>query len=207
MRSIVRGERGGVATCSSAAPPHPVSHLAMRPTLPLQGRVKRCGDCSGGSLAQLLGWRMIKRPISDFRRKTAKVLRENTTAAENILWRHLQRIEIKGSHFRRQVPIGPYIVDFACLKKRLVIEVDGSQHGNDPNSRRDEVRTRWLNSQGYRVMRFWNNDVMSKTETVLEAVYEATAVTPPRLPLAGDPESELRSSRPPPGEGGSVRGE
>jgi very-short-patch-repair endonuclease len=105
------------------------------------------------------------------------------------------------------VPIGPYIVDFACLKKRLVIEVDGSQHGNDPNSRRDEVRTRWLNSQGYRVMRFWNNDVMSKTETVLEAVYEATAVTPPRLPLAGDPESELRSSRPPPGEGGSVRGE
>jgi very-short-patch-repair endonuclease len=137
---------------------------------------------------------MIKRPISDFKRKTAKVLRENTTTAEDILWRHLRRIEIKGSHFRRQVPIGPYVADFACLKERLIIEVDGSQHGNDPNSRRDEDRTRWLNSEGYRVMRFWNNDVMSKTEAVLEAVYEATAVTPPRLPLAGDP--------PPSGEGG-----
>ena len=142
---------------------------------------------------------MAKRPISDFKRKTARTLRANTTTAEDILWRHLRRLEVRGSHFRRQVPIGPYVADFACLKERLVIEVDGSQHGNDPNSRRDEDRTRWLNSEGYRVMRFWNNDVMSKTEAVLEAVYEATAVTPPRLPAAGDP--------PPPGEGGSVRGE
>jgi len=140
---------------------------------------------------------MVKRPISDFKRKAAKALRENTTTAEDILWRQLRRIEIKGSHFRRQVPIGPYIADFACLKKRLVIEVDGSQHGNDVDSRRDEVRTRWLNSEGYRVMRFWNNDVMSKTEAVLEAIYDVIAVTPPRLPAAGDP--------PPQGEGGSAR--
>jgi len=94
------------------------------------------------------------------------------------------------------VPIGPYIADFACLKKRLVIEVDGSQHGNDVDSRRDEVRTRWLNSEGYRVVRFWNNDVIDKTEAVLEAIYDVIAVTPPRLPAAGDPKSELRSSRP-----------
>jgi very-short-patch-repair endonuclease len=136
---------------------------------------------------------MVKRPISDFKRKAAKALRENTTTAEDMLWRHLRRIEVKGSHFRRQVPIGPYIADFACLKKRLVIEVDGSQHGNDVDSRRGEVRTRWLNSEGYRVIRFWNNDVIDKTEAVLEAIYNMIAVTPPRLPAAGDP--------PPRGEG------
>jgi very-short-patch-repair endonuclease len=151
---------------------------------------------------------MVKRPISDFKRKAAKALRENTTTAEDVLWRHLRRVEINGSHFRRQVPIGPYIADFACLKKRLVIEVDGSQYGSDVDSRRDETRTRWLNSEGYRVIRFWNNDVMSNTEAVMEAIHDATAVTPPRLPQtmqgivrAGDPKSELRSSRPPQGEG------
>jgi very-short-patch-repair endonuclease len=137
---------------------------------------------------------VAKRPINDFKRKTAKLLRANTTGAEDILWRHLKRLEVKGSHFRRQVPIGPYVADFACLKERLIIEVDGSQHGNDLNSCRDETRTHWLNSEGYRVMRFWNNEVMSKTEAVLEAVYNAIAVTPPRLPMAGDP--------PPQGEGG-----
>jgi very-short-patch-repair endonuclease len=137
---------------------------------------------------------MAKRPISDFKRKTAKNLRANTTAAEDILWRHLRRLELTGSHFRRQVPIGPYVADFACLKQRLIIEVDGSQHGNDIDRRRDEIRTHWLNSEGYRVMRFWNNEVMNETEAVMEAIYGATAVTPPRLPAAGDP--------PPQGEGG-----
>jgi very-short-patch-repair endonuclease len=143
---------------------------------------------------------MTKRPISDFKRKAAKALRANTTTAEDILWRHLRKLEIKGSHFRRQVPIGPHVADIACLKERLIIEVDGSQHGDDINSRRDEDHTRWLNSEGYRVMRFWNNDVMSKTEAVMEAIHEATAVTPPRLtgrccasPRAGD--------LPPQGEG------
>jgi very-short-patch-repair endonuclease len=144
---------------------------------------------------------MVKRPISDFKRKAAKALRENTTTAEDVLWRHLRRVEINGSHFRRQVPIGPYIADFACLKKRLVIEVDGSQHGDDEGLRRDEVRTRWLNSEGYRVIRFWNNDVMSRTDAVLETIHDIIAVTPPRLPAAGDRKSELRSSRPPQGEG------
>jgi very-short-patch-repair endonuclease len=144
---------------------------------------------------------MIKKPISDFKRKAAKTLRENTTTAEDTLWRHLRRLEVKGSHFRRQVPIGPYVADFACLKARLVIEVDGSQHGNEDNSRRDEIRTRWLNSEGYRVMRFWNNDVMSNTEAVMEAIHDATAVTPPRLPQTM--QSIVRAADlPPQGEGG-----
>jgi very-short-patch-repair endonuclease len=142
---------------------------------------------------------MGRRPISDFKRRTAKALRENTTAAEDILWRQLRRFEIDGTHFRRQVTIGPYIADFACLARRLIIEVDGSQHGEVANIQRDEVRTHWLNSEGYRVLRFWNNDVMNRTEAVLEAIYTEIAVTPPRLPRAGDP--------PPPGEGGPSCGE
>lgn len=129
---------------------------------------------------------MGKRPISDFKRRTAKKLRENTTGAEDILWRHLRRFEIEGTHFRRQVVIGPYVADFACLARRLIIEVDGAQHGEDANIQRDETRTRWLNSEGYRVLRFWNNDVMTRTEAVLEAIHAEIAVTSPRLPNAGD---------------------
>ncbi|MGM4907789.1 endonuclease domain-containing protein [Tardiphaga sp. 866_E4_N2_1] len=142
---------------------------------------------------------MVKRPISDFKRQSAKRLRENTTVAEQILWRHLRRLDVKGSHFRRQVVIGPYIADFACLAARLIIEVDGSQHGDDEGLAHDESRTRWLQSEGYRVIRFWNNDVMSRTDAVLEVIHNMTAVTPPRPQEAGDP--------PPPGEGKSLRGE
>jgi very-short-patch-repair endonuclease len=142
---------------------------------------------------------MVKRPISDFKRKTAKRLRENTTAAEDVLWRHLRRLVVKGSHFRRQVVIGPYVADFACQAQRLIVEVDGLQHGEDEGLRHDEVRTRWLQSEGYRVIRFWNNDVMSRTESVLEAIHDMIAVTPPRPQDAGDP--------PPQGEGEAFRGE
>ena len=89
--------------------------------------------------------------------------------------------------------IGPYIADFACLAERLIVEVDGSQHGDDEGLRRDDIRTRWLQSEGYRVIRFWNNDVMSRTDAVLETIHDIITVTPPRLPAAGDP--------PPLGEG------
>jgi very-short-patch-repair endonuclease len=121
------------------------------------------------------------------------------TPAEDLLWRRLRRFQVKGSHFRRQVVIGPYIADFACMAARLIVEVDGSQHGDEANRRRDEERTRWLESEGYRVARFWNNDVMKRTGAVLEAIYGMIDVTPPRLPSAGDP--------PPQGEGGRLRGE
>lgn len=142
---------------------------------------------------------MVKRSVSDFKRQTADRLRANTTAAEETLWRHLRRLDVKGSHFRRQVVIGAYIADFACLAERLIVEVDGSQHGDEEGLRRDEVRTRWLQSEGYRVVRFWNNDVMSRTDAVLETIHNMIAVTPPRLPAAGDP--------PPQGEGKARRGE
>jgi very-short-patch-repair endonuclease len=142
---------------------------------------------------------MVRRPISEFKRRTAARLRANSTAAETLLFKHLRRLDVKGSHFRRQVVIGPYIADFACLAARLIVEVDGSQHGEDKTMKYDDSRTRWLQSQGYRVVRFWNNDVISRTDVVIEAIQNAIALIPPRLPLAGDP--------PPLGEGECGRGE
>ena len=142
---------------------------------------------------------MIKRTVSDFKRQSARRLRSDSTNAEAVLWRHLRQLNVKGSHFRRQAVIGPYIADFACLAARLIIEVDGSQHGTDGGKRRDDARTRWLNAEGYRVLRFWNNDVMNKPKSVMEAIYRALDVTPPRLPPADDPPTQ--------GEGGLLRSE
>jgi very-short-patch-repair endonuclease len=91
--------------------------------------------------------------------------------AEALLWRHLKRLELRGSHFRRQMPIGRFVADFAWPAAKLIIEVDGSQHGSVEGQARDDARTRWLEAEGYRVMRFWNNDITENTEGVLESIY------------------------------------
>jgi very-short-patch-repair endonuclease len=111
--------------------------------------------------------------INKFRRATARRLRANQTGAELMLWRELRRLETKGTHFRRQVPVRPYVADFACLAARLIIELDGSQHGDELGKARDEIRTRWLESEGYRVLRFWNNDLTDNLDSVLETIYAA----------------------------------
>jgi adenine-specific DNA-methyltransferase len=103
-------------------------------------------------------------------------LRASMTDAEKKLWRHLRAEQLDGHHFRKQVPIGPYITDFACLKAHLVIELDGGQH--DEGAAKDARRTRWLNAEGYRVIRFWNNDVLQNTEGVLELIKQALAEAP-----------------------------
>jgi very-short-patch-repair endonuclease len=114
-----------------------------------------------------------RRTIASFRRDTARRLRADATGAEVRLWQYLRRSPILGSHFRRQVPIGPYVADFACLAARLVIEVDGSQHGLSVEASKDAERTRWLEREGYRVIRFWNNEVMKNISSVLEAIHVA----------------------------------
>ena len=78
-----------------------------------------------------------------------------------------------GLKFRRQVPLGPYVVDFFCLSVSLVVEVDGGQHGVADGRSQDARRTRWLEAQGYRVMRFWNNEVSDNLEGVLAVILEA----------------------------------
>ncbi|WP_018265692.1 endonuclease domain-containing protein [Methylosinus sp. LW4] len=108
-----------------------------------------------------------------FRLGTARRLRENTTSAEQRLWRELDRVPLLRTHFRRQAPIGPYVVDFVCLRERLVIEVDGPSHAETEASQRDTARTLWLEREGYRVLRFWNQEVYENIDGVLDTIHAA----------------------------------
>ncbi len=99
----------------------------------------------------------------------ARELRRNMTDAERALWRELRGGAL-GGKFRRQAPLGRYIVDFVCLEKHLIVEVDGGQHAEN---RSDQERDRWLESQGFRVLRFWNNEVLGNMSGVLEVIAEA----------------------------------
>jgi len=85
--------------------------------------------------------------------------------------------QIEGCRFRRQVPMGPYVVDFACFKARLVIEVDGGQHA--AAVKQDDRRSGWLMARGFRVLRFWNTDVLQETDGVLESIRAAILATRP----------------------------
>ena len=102
--------------------------------------------------------------------RRAQQLRNNATDAERHLWRHLSRRQLNGFKFSRQMPVGPFICDFLCRDRKLVIEVDGGQHAG---SKRDEVRTAFLEAEGYRVIRFWNNDVLQNLEGVLQVIADA----------------------------------
>ena len=108
---------------------------------------------------------------TSIRRAAAKRLRANTTPHERLLWRALRDLPIEGSHFRRQAPIGPYVVDFCCPAKRLIVELDGGHHNNDDVAERDRLRQSWLESEGYRVIRFWNSEIASDLTAVLERIY------------------------------------
>jgi very-short-patch-repair endonuclease len=109
-------------------------------------------------------------------RVRARELRKNPTDAERLLWRKLRLWQIDGFKFRRQQPLGIYIVDFACLEKRLVIEIDGGQHAEDAlyDRRRDD----WLRAQDFIVLRFWNHDVLNNITGVLERILQTLQNTP-----------------------------
>jgi very-short-patch-repair endonuclease len=110
----------------------------------------------------------------------AKSLRSNMTDAERRLWYFLRAHRFNGTKFKRQAVIGKYIVDFVCFEKHLVIEVDGGQHADNETDRR---RTRWLEDQGFRVLRFWNNEVLQNTVGVPDSIMVAIERTP-RQPLS-----------------------
>ncbi len=102
-------------------------------------------------------------------------LRHNSTDAERRLWNILRSRQVNGLKFRRQVEIDGYVVDFLCSEKRLIIEVDGGQH----TAKRDARRTAHLESQGFRVIRFWNNDVLENLDGVWTMIEQALVTTPP----------------------------
>lgn len=96
----------------------------------------------------------------------AKQLRRQSTDAEQRLWQHLKARRLNGLKFKRQQPIGPYIVDFVCFEYRLVIEADGGQHGDCVDKQRDA----WLQSHGFTVVHFWNHHILQQTSVVLEQI-------------------------------------
>ena len=111
----------------------------------------------------------------------ARELRRNVTEAEKKLWEQLRLLKAENRHFRRQVPIGGYIADFACHYCKLVVELDGGQHGAPRNLLRDQQRTDEVQKQGYRVIRFWNAEVFENLEGVVDMIRNAA-----RLPTTHD---------------------
>lgn len=125
----------------------------------------------------------------------AKQMRSNQTEAETHLWQRLRAHRLDGLKFKRQKPIGRFIVDFVCHESALVVEVDGGYHADTEQIEHDRARTAWLKSQGFQVLRFWNHEVLGQTESVLSRILEAAsapspspspAATPHPLPQAGE---------------------
>jgi very-short-patch-repair endonuclease len=137
----------------------PGAHGKPGKTLPLEGGGKRVGvkDLTGA----------------------ARGLRKRSTDAERKLWRSLRDRQIQGFKFRRQQPLGGYVVDFVSLEKKVVVESDGGQHALDPA---DKIRDEWLQAEGYRVLRFWDNQVLSELQAVLDTIRDAL-LTPHPDPL------------------------
>jgi len=102
----------------------------------------------------------------------AKDLRKRSTDAERPLWRHLKAKQLDGLKFRRQEQIGRFIVDFVCYEKSLIVEADGGQHAVEIE--KDEERTRWLEAQGFKVLRFWNHEILTNIEGVIDSVRAST---------------------------------
>ena len=102
--------------------------------------------------------------------RTARSLRLHQTDAEQKLWRHLRNRAVNGLKFRRQVPLGPYVVDFVCFECKLIIEADGGQHAD---SSRDRVRDTYFKARGYKVLRFWNTDTLNNFDAVLALIDQA----------------------------------
>ncbi len=98
----------------------------------------------------------------------ARQLRKNATDAERLLWKHIRNRQIDGHKFRRQYPIEPYTVDFICLERQLIIEVDGGQHAQQITQ--DTERSDWLAAKGYRILRFWNNEVLANISGVVAVI-------------------------------------
>ena len=147
--------------------------------LPLDG-----GGLGGGDASRYADRDVKKHPAPGAHAR-ARDLRRNMTAAERRIWQILRSQQMQGYKFRRQLPIGRYIVDFACHEARLIVEIDGGQH--DRSSPQEAARSAFLQNEGYRLLRFWNNDVLANLDGVHAVIAEELArITPTQtLPHRG----------------------
>jgi very-short-patch-repair endonuclease len=126
-------------------------------------------------------WALRDRGVVPINRTRARAMRAEPTIAERKLWWHLRhRLVPPASHFRRQVHLGHYIVDFANHRLKVIVEIDGGQHAEQ--SDRDARRTKFLEAEGYCVLRFWNNDVLGNIDGVLEMIQSSILATPTPAP-------------------------
>jgi very-short-patch-repair endonuclease len=133
--------------------------------------------------------------MTDRQREFAHRMRKEPTDAERVLWQRLRHdIVLAGSHFRRQALVGPFIVDFASQKAKIVVELDGGQH--DWQQASDIRRQREIEAAGYRVLRFWNNDVLGNLDSVLNEIQNALPPTPDPSPQGGGEPHQRKPRRP-----------
>jgi very-short-patch-repair endonuclease len=123
----------------------------------------------------------------------ARRLRRNQTDAERVLWRHLRGRQVNGFKFRRQYPLGPFIVDVCCFERRLVVELDGGQHAQRTDH--DARRTAYLNHIGYQVLRYWDHDVLADPEAVAEDILRALEEAPSPFPLLRERKFDIGEGR------------
>ena len=127
--------------------------------------------------------------LEDKKKEIAQKLRNSSTDTEKYLWKYLRGRQLEGFKFRRQHPIGKYIVDFINLERKIIIEFDGGQH---LENKKDKLRDRWLKEQGYEVLRFWDNEVLTNIEGVLELIREKlSSPSPCPLPPRGEGSGEV----------------
>ena len=168
---------------------HAPSHHSPRPLSPAVPELVEGSKGEGESARQERSpqssrWGVVRRGYPRHALTAARTLRRNRTDAEGLLWHYLRNKQLDGYRFRRQQPIGPYIVDFACLSRKVLIELDGGQHAEQTS--RDEKRDAFLRARGYRVLRFFNTEVFENCFGVLQRVWEAVAGDPPPQPPAPD---------------------
>ena len=127
---------------------------------------------------------MAHYPVPQKNRTNARKMRKQLTDAELKLWNELRAHRLMGLAFRRQMPIAGYIVDFACPAKKLIVEVDGSQHGDTENVSTDRIRTAKLEALGWTILRFWNDDVLRDIDNVCQHIVISAGLSGPEIPCA-----------------------
>ena len=178
---------------------HAPSHHSPRPLSLSKGEGE---SARRGRSPQSSRWGVVRRGYPRHALTAARTLRRNRTDAEGLLWHYLRNEQLDGYRFRRQHPIGRYIVDFACPSRKVLIELDGGQHAEQTS--RDEKRGAFLRARGYRVLRFWNTEVFENCFGVLERVYEAVAGDPP--PQSPAPDGSATATPPHPSTGSGAGG-